>query len=98
MGGLCSNPYFLLRINDNRRKYMKNIHFNERSNVASVYPASLFEREMEGEVWSVKKEKLFERSEFFSFSGIPDWNSSKSADGSLSFLLPFFFLLPERKK
>ena len=77
---------------------MKNIHFNERSNVASVCPASLFEREMEGEVWSVKKEKLFERSEFFSFSGIPDWNSSKSADGSLSFLLSFFFLLPERKK
>ena len=54
-------------------------------------PASLFEREMEGEVWSVKKEKLFERSEFFSFSGIPDRSSSKSADGSLSFLLPFSF-------
>ena len=54
-------------------------------------PASLFECEMEGEVWSVKKEKLFERSEFFSFSGMPDWNSSKSADGSLSFLLPFSF-------
>ena len=76
----------------------KNTHSNERSDVASKSPASLFERKMEGEVWSVKKEKLFERSEFFSFSGIPDWNSSKSADGSLSFLLPFFFLLPERKK
>ena len=59
---------------------------------------SLFEREMKGEVWSVMKEKLFERSEFFSFSGIPDWNSSKSADGSHSFLLSFFFLLSERKK
>ena len=60
-------------------------------------PASLFEREMEGEVWSVKKEKLFERSEFFSFSGIPDWNSSKSADGSLSFLLPFSFCCQKEK-
>ena len=76
----------------------KNTHSNEQSDVASKSPASLFVRKMEGEVWSVKKEKLFERSEFFSFSGIPDWNSSKSADGSLSFLLPFFFLLPERKK
>ena len=76
----------------------KNTHLNEQSDVASKSPASLFERKMEGEAWSVKKEKLFERSEFFSFSGIPDWNSSKSADGSLSFLLSFFFLLPERKK
>jgi hypothetical protein len=53
---------------------------------------------MEGEVCSVKKKKLFERSEFFFFSGTPDRNSPKSADGSLSFLLPFFFLLTERKK
>ena len=60
-------------------------------------PASLFERKMEGEVWSVKKEKLFERSEFFSFSGMPDWNSSKSADGSLSFLLPFSFCYQKEK-
>ena len=52
---------------------------------------------MEGEVWSVKKEKLFERSEFFSFSGMPDWNSSKSADGSLSFLLPFSFCCQKEK-
>ncbi|MBQ8770299.1 MAG: hypothetical protein IJZ60_03960 [Bacteroides sp.] len=61
-------------------------------------PASLFEREAEGAFRSVKNKKLFERSEFFLFSGEKCRSSSKSADGSLSFLLSFFFLLPERKK
>ena len=37
-------------------------------------------------------------SEFFLFSVEKCRSSSKSADGSLSFLLSFFFLLPERKK
>jgi hypothetical protein len=52
-------------------------------------PASLFGREAKGEGWSVKKKKLFERSEFFFFSGIPDRSSPKSADGEFS-LFRFF--------
>ena len=59
-------------------------------------PASLFEREMEGEVWSVKKEKLFERSEFFSFSGMPDRSSSKVQ--TAVFLFCYLFLSAGRKK
>ena len=66
----------------------ESIHVNERSNVDSP-PASLFGREMEGEVWSVKKKKLFERSEFFFFSGTSDRNSPKSAAGAFS-LFRFF--------
>ena len=59
-------------------------------------PASLFEREMEGVVWSVKKEKLFERSEFFSFSGMPDRSSSKVQ--TAVFLFCYLFLSAGRKK
>ena len=46
--------------------------------------------------WSVKYKKLFERSEFFLFSGEKYWSSLKSADGEFSFC--FVFLLFGQKK
>ena len=58
--------------------------------------ASLFWREAEGVGWNVKKKKLFERSEFFFFSGIPDWSSQKSAALIFSFVT-FSFVSRQKK-
>ena len=58
--------------------------------------ASLFWREAEGVGWNVKKKKLFERSEFFFFSGIPDWSRQKSA--ALIFSFVTFLLYQDKRK
>ena len=58
--------------------------------------ASFFLREAEGVGWSVKKKKLFERSEFFFFSGIPDWSSKKNAALNFSFVI-FSFVSRQKK-
>jgi len=58
--------------------------------------ASLFWREAEGVGWSVKKKKLFERSEFFFFSVTPDRSSQKSAALIFSFVT-FSFASRQKK-
>ena len=75
----------------------KNIHFNERSDVSSRMSGLTFWAWSVGAFRSVKNKKLFERSEFFLFSGEKCRSSSKSADGSLSFLLPFSFCWQKEK-
>ena len=54
-------------------------------------PASLFEREAEVLCGALKTKSCLSVSEFFLFSGEKCRSSSKSADGSLSFLLTFSF-------
>ena len=70
----------------------ENTHPNERSDVAKkqLGPASLFGREAEVSVWSVKNKKLFERSEFFLFSGEKCRSRQKSADGEFLCFVSLF--------
>ena len=87
--------YFMVR-------KMKNIHSNERSDVVSSPPQKTsrsglyFLPGSVGAFWSVKKKKLFERSEFFFFSGKKYRSRQKNADGEFSFC--FVFLLFGQKK
>ena len=60
-------------------------------------PASFFEHKAEVLFGALKTKSCLSEASFL-FSVEKCRSSSKSADASLSFLLSFFFLLPERKK
>ena len=86
-------------IHSNERS--ENTHSNERSDVVSspqkTSRSGLFFLPWSvGAFWSVKKKKLFERSEFFFFSGKKYRSRQKNADGEFSFC--FVFLLFGQKK
>ena len=76
-------------------KNLENIHRNERSNVAS-WIGLTFLPWSGGALWSVKNKKLFERSEFFLFSGIKCRSRQKSA--ALIFSFCYLFLLHQGKR
>ena len=97
MGGLCSNPYFLLRINDNRRKYMKNIHFNERSNVASNVRPHFLSVKWRERYGALKRKSCLSEASSFPLAEYPTGIAQKVQTAVFLFCYLFSFCCQKEK-
>ena len=97
MGGLCSNPYFLLRINDNRRKYMKNIHFNERSNVASNLRPHFLSVKWKERYGALKRKSCLSEASSFPLAEYPTGIAQKVQTAVFLFCYLFSFCCQKEK-